>query len=144
MIREKMQLVRGLRSLDNETVLEAVEELREQGWLYDGTLEGMGLQCVLLQGVSLHKANLQKADLRMADLKRADLSEADLRKARLNKASLQGADLGGANLQGADLFNANLEWVLNLTDEQLVQGHRLRSATMLDGCRYDGRYEGSG
>jgi uncharacterized protein YjbI with pentapeptide repeats len=140
MTSEKMQLIRKLRNPDNETVIQAVDELREQGWLHSGTLQGMGLRCANLQGANLHKANLEEADLRMANLHGADLSEADLQGARLNRANLRSTNLRGANLLGADLFNTDLERVLNLTDEQLIQARRLRAATMLSGSRYDGRF----
>jgi uncharacterized protein YjbI with pentapeptide repeats len=137
---DEMQLIRKLRSPDDETVIQVLEELRERSLLFDGTLKRMDLRCAHLRGADLHQANLQGADLRMADLRDADLSEADLSHARLNRANLRGTNLDGANLQDADLFNTNLEQVHHLTVEQLTQAYRLRAATMPEGSRYDGRY----
>jgi hypothetical protein len=54
------ELVRQLRSHDNNTVLHALNELREKGYLFDGTLHG----------ANLRGANLAGADLRGASLKR--------------------------------------------------------------------------
>lgn len=135
-----MQLVRKLRSPYNSVVLEAVDELRQSGWLSSGSLEGMSLRCANLKAADLCEASMPDVDLRMADLQRANLSGADLRGARLNKANLSETDLAGASLQGVDLFNTNLERVRNLTEEQLAQANRLRVATLLDGSRYDGRF----
>lgn len=137
---DEMQLIRKLRSPDDQTVIQVLEELRKRSLLFDGSLQRMDLRCGHLRGADLHQANLQGADLRMADLRDADLSEADLSHARLNRANLQGTNLAGANLQDADLFNTNLEQVHNLAVEQLTQVYRLRAATMPEGSRYDGRY----
>jgi len=140
MANTERQLIEKLRNPDNRVVLEAVEELRERGWLSGNTLEGKGFQCADLRGADLRGANLRGVDLRMANLQKADLSGADLQGARLNRANLRITDLSGANLQGVDLFNTDLELANNLSDEQLAQARRLRAATMLDGSHYDGRF----
>ncbi len=137
---DEMQLIRKLRSPDDETVIQVLEVLRSRSLLFNGTLKRMDLRCAHLRGADLRQADLQGADLRMADLRNADLSGADLSCARLNRANLRGTNLNGANLQDADLFNTNLEEVCNLAVEQLIQAYRLRASTMPEGRRYDGRY----
>jgi hypothetical protein len=59
------ELVRQLRSHDNNTVVHAVNELRALGYLYDGTLHG----------ANLSGANLAGADLRGASLARIKADE---------------------------------------------------------------------
>jgi uncharacterized protein YjbI with pentapeptide repeats len=141
MASKEMQLIRQLRDPHNEIVVQAVEGLRAGGWLGSGTLQGLGLRCAHLQGADLHSADLREVDLRMANLRGADLSAANLQGTRLNRANLRGADLSAASLQGADLFDADLEGACNLSDEQFAQVSRLRAAKMLDGSRYDGRFD---
>ena len=135
-----MQLIRKLRSPDNESVLHAVEELRTRGKLTNGALVYASLWHVHLQGANLHEANLRKASLCRANLQDADLTQANLEGAKLRGTNLYGADLDGANLEDADLTQANLTRSRNLVDSQLTQVRRLHGATMPDGSRYDGRF----
>lgn len=138
--RAKLQLIRKLRSANNRTVVQAVEAMRAQGWLEDGTLCGVYLRHVHLQGADLCAANLSHADLSLAHLQMANLSQADLEGARLSNANLYGADLSGANLRGASLINANLYFARNLAEEQLAQARSLWGSKMPDGSIYDGRF----
>lgn len=78
-------------SPNREFAIEAVRQLRQRGWLKDGTT----------MGAYLVGANLEDADLFIAHLEFADLS-----KAHLAGAFLEGADLAGAYLEGADLHVA--------------------------------------
>jgi uncharacterized protein YjbI with pentapeptide repeats len=135
-----LKLIRKLRSPDNKTVLQAVEELRALGWLEDGSLERTRFQWAKLQGADLYNANLRKADLRNAHLQLANLYQANLEGAKMSGADLYGSDLSGTNLQGATLFKANLQSVRNLSDEQLAQVKCLRGAILPDGSLYDGRF----
>lgn len=136
----KAQLIRKLRSPDNQIVLQAVKAMQEQGWLREGILDWVQLRYVHLQQADLQQASLCKTDLRMADLHGADLSEAILRGTRLSGANLQEANLFKAHLQGAILSRANLQGACNLTVWQLTQSGKLRGAMLPDGRRYDGRY----
>ena len=133
-----MQLIRELRSPDNESVLKAVEELRERGQLTNGALIYASLWHVHLQGANLHGADLRKASVCRANLQDADLTQAHLQGAKLRGANLYGADLAGADLLDADLHQANLNRCQNLVDSQLTRVQRLQAATMPDGSRYDG------
>lgn len=142
--RVKLQLINKLRSPNNRTVVRAVEAMRAQGWLEDGTLRGVYLRHVHLQGADLYAANLSHADLSLAHLQMANLSQADLEGARLSNANLYGADLSGTNLKGASLINTNLYFARNLRDEQLAQARSLWGSKMPDGSIYDGRFNLSG
>lgn len=135
-----MELIRRLSSPDNKRVLQAVEELRVQGWLGDGTLVGVPLCHVHMEGADLLGANLSSVDFHQAHLQNADLSMANLESAKLTRANLQDANLSLANLTGADLFKADLTNAHNLTHTQLARAKRLWGAIMPDGETYDGRY----
>jgi hypothetical protein len=114
----KQRLIEDLHSQHNPTAQEAAINLRRQGWLTDGSLQG-----VSLYGANLRHASLRGADLRGAimsgvqligaDLRSANLANTDMIDARLDNANLAGADLTDAdliasNLAGANLRNANL------------------------------------
>ncbi len=135
-----MDLIRKLRSPENKTVLQTIEELRVRGWLEDGSLRGILLCHAHLQGADLMKADLSKADLHQAHLEGVNLSMANLNGVKFSRANLEGANFSNANIEGADFFKANLLDVCNLTDEQCYQVKRLYGASMPDGSIYDGRY----
>jgi hypothetical protein len=135
-----MDLIRKLRSPENRTALQAIEELRVRGWLEDGSLKGILLCHVHLEGADLMKADLTKTDFHQARLENANLSMANLCDCKLARANLEGSNLSNADIQGADFFKANLQNVSNLTDEQCSKVKRLYGATMPDGSIYDGRY----
>lgn len=105
----KRGLIREMRSSDNAIALLAVEELREQGWLFDGTLQRAFLWYANLQGAHLGYANLQGAYLGYSNLQGAHLGYANLQGAYLGYANLQGADLWYAHLQGVYLWKADLK-----------------------------------
>lgn len=137
----KLDLIRILRNPDNGRVLQTLDELREQGWLADGSLANLLLCHVQMQHANLSGADLQGVDFHQAHLQYADLSHARLDGAKLNRANLEGADLKGVTLSGADLFKANLMNVSHLTDDQLCTARRLWGALMPDGGTYDGRFD---
>ena len=136
----KFELINRLQSPECRKVLQAVEDLRANGMLTDGTLRGIALCQAVLEG-----ANLQGADLSFVDLHQADLGEADLRHAKLqaskfNRANLQGADLDFANLTNADFYKVNLRGAHNVTDAQLSTLNELFGSIMPDGKVYNGRF----
>jgi len=135
-----MDLIRKLRSPENKTVLQAIEELRVRGWLEDGSLNGVLLCHAHLQGADLLKADLTKVDFHQAHMEGTNLSMANLSRCKLARVNLEGANFSNANIEGADFFKANLQDVCNLTDEQCSTAKRLYGATMPDGNIYDGRY----
>ena len=168
--RERERLVREMRNPDNGIALMAVEELRAGGWLdsaallsgkylWDANLQDVRLPGVLMRRTFLNRANLQRANLDQADLEAAHLERANLCGAHLDKANLQSADMRLTDLTGARLMRANLKHAhlhgallsgadLNeadltgaqVTDKELSQADRLHGALMMDGSRYDGRY----
>lgn len=139
----KSDLIRQLGNSDPSAARGAIQELDEQGWLYDGSLRRANLQ-----GISLRDADLEMADLREANLTRADLRHAKLRglnfeKADLSEANVSDANLCEANLQNALLADANLKGA-RVDEAQLALAELLVGATMPDGKRYDGRYNRPG
>lgn len=118
MEQKKQQLIRQMHSVDNSLALGAVEQLRRQRWLTDGSLLGADLSQADLRMADLREADLRQvvldgAQLRAADLFAADLRQAflmvtDLRQAQLGYANLADAELRGAIIVGADLSFANL------------------------------------
>lgn len=110
---EKEHLIERMGSGDREVAHQAVDMLREHGWLSDGSLHeanlsGANLFEVNVGGANLRRANLGRADLTGADLSTAYLSRANLIGADLSRADLSRADLAGADLRRADLREANL------------------------------------
>jgi len=101
---EKKRLILQMGSPNNGFAIEAVRQLRQQGWLQDGSLEG----------TNWYRANLSGADLKGANLSGADLEE----------ANLGGADFGEANLSGADLGKAYLSETTNLSDAFYTEGEK--------------------
>jgi uncharacterized protein YjbI with pentapeptide repeats len=134
------ELLNRLRTNSNRAALKAVDELRAQGWLTDGSLQGVAMCKAPLQGANLSNANLCCAGLHQAHLEWADLSGAALRATKLSLCNLSGANLKDAKLENADFFKANLRGVQNLTDDQLRQTARLLGSTLPNGERYDGRF----
>lgn len=105
---EKKRLILQMGSPDNSFSIEAVRQLRQQGWLQDGSLNGANLQRANLSGADLGGANMSGVDLREADLSGASLMWSNLNEARLFKANLSGVRLYEANLSGAILIRADL------------------------------------
>jgi|GEM_PF-2361156 len=101
-------LIRQMGSGDNATALNAVNELRADGYLFDGTLQGKTLENASLTGANLVDANLSGTRLRNTDLSDA----------KLMNANLEGADLRYANLENATLLNAHFDSKTILPDEQ--------------------------
>ncbi len=134
------EILNRFHTTDNRVALQAVDELRELGWLTDGSLHGVGLCRANLQGANLANASFCCAGFHQADLVWSNLSGANLQAAKLSLCNLSSSNLKNANLDSTDFFKANLHGVQNLTDEQLLKASRLCGATMPDGERYDGRF----
>jgi hypothetical protein len=158
--RAREQLIHEMGSKDNATALRAVEELRERGWLLDGStrradlkyanlagaiLDSADLEATYLSFANLHGADLRKANLKNAILRRADLTDAlllnvNLTGAKLLEADLRGAKCQGATLDGVDLRQANLAGARGLSDEILATAHSLSGSILPTGVAYDGRF----
>ena len=150
----KKDLIRKMGSGVKDTACSAAEDLREEGWLTDGSLRGAALYNANLEGAYLWEAYLQGAHLGAANLRRAvvmdanlrgvilqhadlqgsTLRESDLDRANLVGANLQGAILEGASLKRADLSEANLRGA-DVTTEQLAQAESLKGAILPDGTK---------
>lgn len=124
----RWQLVHEMGSHNNFIALRAVYELRQRGWLMDGTLENAPLHHADLTNANLANATLCHADLQNAQLVRAELQNADL-----SETDLHGTNLTEANLQNANLLNSNV------TAEQLAQVYSLENATLPDGTINQGQ-----
>jgi uncharacterized protein YjbI with pentapeptide repeats len=136
----KTELVNRLYSPQQKYVAQAVEELRLQGWLTDGSLRGAGLCRVQLQGMDLSEADLRDVDFHQAGLEAANLNRAKLQGARFTRANLSGADFSQAGLTNAEFYKANLRGAVNLSEHQLRHVKRLWGAILPSGETYDGRY----
>lgn len=99
----KKQLIRNMGSGDNGIALQAVDELRDRGWLFDDSLILAPLINANLQGANLVDANLMGAMLMNANLDDAYLVCANLEMAWMDRTKLRGANLRGANLTAANL-----------------------------------------
>lgn len=119
-LNEKNGLIIKMSSPDNEIAEEAVRILRVKKWLFDGTLI--------------------KAKLKNANLMNVDLSDANLEDANLSGASLEGSNLRKTNLANVNLCGTNLRNAKELSNTQLSQANSLKGATMVNGKRYNGRF----
>ena len=126
----KAELVLQMDSPDNGFAIEAARQLRAIGWLYDGTLQNVGLVSTNLQGAILSNANFQGTNMEAANLQNASLIMANLQDVNLSVANLQDAILDKANLQGALLYFANLKGT-RLWDAEL-EGAMLPDAVIID------------
>ena len=122
-LEEKERIIRQMASHSNDFALDAVKQVRENGWHEDGSLWGKDLAGANLQGADLHLCNLRGVKLADANLQKVKLAGTSLQEASFRWANLQGADLMFANLQRADLMFANLQ-------EANVQGINLQEAKL--------------
>ena len=104
----KKILIAQMGSKQRDITELAIIELRNRGWLYDGSLRGADLWEANLSGANLDYANLSESDLTRANLDGAQLIDADLSRELLLEASLIGTRLSGANLSGSGLRGAKL------------------------------------
>jgi hypothetical protein len=75
-----------------------------------------------------------------ADLRGANLNGTRLHRVMMWQADLQGARLSGTILEGAYLNEVNLKGVKSLTNQQLANVQTLQGSIMVNGKRYDGRF----
>lgn len=120
--QRKEALIGQMGSAVRDVAVAAVEELRREGWLTDGSLRGR-----FFWGAQLENANLLGANLR-----EADLYCASFRETMLTHANLERANLLGANLQDAHLVSANLDGARILV-EQLAQAKSLKGTVLPEG-----------
>jgi hypothetical protein len=148
----KKRLTWEMGSSDQGFAVRAAKELRDVGWLIDGSLEGVDLTVANLSRAQLSNARLKNAVLSGATLNKTNFEEADLRAANLEEAAAQEvnfrkAQLGGANLRYAKLPEGNLEEIqgyhngqgVDMLGASLIQASlrraKLREAR-LEGCDF--------
>ena len=86
-----------------------------RAWLYKADMSDILVEDSVLARSIFESANMVSADFSECDFNRADFSDADLRKATFRgKCNFQ-----NAVLHGAKLYAANLDGVINLTQEQI-------------------------
>ena len=137
---KRLNLVEDLK--DNDKAAAAIDELRNLGWLVDGSLNGADLSSSVLEEANLQSANLvgsnltdshlASANLTYAQLDETELVNVDLSSARLVSAQLVNANLQNADLSDAILVNANLVGA-NLVGATLTAKTDLREAILPDG-----------
>lgn len=139
MAETRHKLVQRLGSANlNVDAHRAAAELRELGWLMNGSLDGSYLDEARLEGVDLRGASLRDVRLFRANLKGAKLYGADLSRSQLNGADLSEATCGRLRLDGTHLAGVNLAGCKQLGRATLSRVHRLKGATLPDGSRYNG------
>lgn len=106
--RRKQRLILDIRNSANDSARCAVDEMRGEGWLGDGSLQGLNLARAQLHGANLANADLRRSDLHDSNMTEVNLSRASLEGAQMMRANLTQAVLEGATLHRAKLENANL------------------------------------
>lgn len=105
----KRQLIRDMGAADNAVALRAVQELKANGWLTDGTLVGVDLTQANLQGVRLIKANLKGVRLCGANLRESILIAVNMQGADLRSVDFEKAGIAGCNFRDTDLWAAEFK-----------------------------------
>jgi hypothetical protein len=136
---EKRRLIREMGSRDNGIALRAVKELREYGYLSDGSLHSVWLMGANLEGAELYSADIRGAALHSANLRGAELIGANLSRAALWRTNLADAGLVDADLSDTNFKYANLERA-RVTRNQLEESYSLRGTVLPNGKVYDGSF----
>lgn len=136
---EKKRLIREMSSRDNGIALRAVNELRENGFLSDGSLCSAWFDGANLKDAQLYSSDLQGASFHYASLEYAELYSSNLSRVAFWATYLPNAGLVDANLDGANFKYVNLEGA-RVTKAQLQKAYSLRGTILPDGTLYDGRF----
>ena len=145
----KSRLIREMGSEDNAEALAAARQLKEKGWMADGSLAGKNFYNASLSNALLADANCKQAVFANANLMKATLYNANFAEAVLIYADLRGASMNGVNLSKSRLHRAKLDGATlvranfkdsDITDHTLRSAAELRYATLPDGTKYDGRF----
>ena len=137
---EKKRLIREMSNRDNGIALRAVKELREYGYLSDGSLHHIWLSGANLEVAELYSADLQYVNLNYSNLRHAQLFGANLKRVAFWGTNLVNADIREANLSGANFKYANLTKAL-VTRKQLEKSYSLRGSVLPNGKIYDGSFQ---
>lgn len=120
----KKTLIVQMRSRDNATAINAIAQLEENGWLYDGSLKNAYLRAANFCDARLRQLNKKHGQRKTIILKGVELGYADLRRAELGSVDLQGAKLEVVNffkarLTHVDLRGANLKMQISETQNYI-------------------------
>jgi uncharacterized protein YjbI with pentapeptide repeats len=139
----KAKLIRDLSTTDNVSALKAVRELKENGWLSDGTLRGADLSTANLQGAHLVKAKLDGARLQGANFKGSILISVSMKGADLRNIDLDESIILDSNFSEVDLwagkFNNSKLGKVNFEKSHLV-GVSFKGAKIKDCNFQESRY----
>jgi hypothetical protein len=136
--QRKEQLISQMSSTIRDISIPAVEELRRNNWLEDGSLRGAKLFEANLEGAELGRANLEGVSFYGCNLKGAYITEANLQKTDFSAANLEGAYLGFSNFHGALFMAANLRKA-SLTEANLESAN-LSHADMREAKLYKANF----
>ena len=121
---EKHDLTKQMASAANHFATEAVNRLRQRGWLTDGSLDGEVFANADLEHVQLEGARLRKVDLSNSVLTQITLAGADLSEATLFGANLTGTSLSDVRLDKAKLCDPDH---LGIVMPDSLEGAKMRS-----------------
>ncbi|RUT71733.1 pentapeptide repeat-containing protein [Flavobacterium cupreum] len=113
----KRRLIRELGSEDKGFTSRALKEIKELGYLVDGTLNGADLSSANLEGLDFTGANLQNVNFS---------------KARLTNSIFKGVQFEGVRLDGAEARQCNFE--RSVFNNVSLKGSNLYSAIFI-GCQ---------
>lgn len=154
------RLMRETSSEVRDVAVKAVEDLREEGKLIDGSLHShsfwrgnlpngsfyngelveSNFSYAILNGANFNGAQLRRASFEGVSAKVSHFHRAILENVNMFMADLEGADFLDADLLDANLMQTNLLNCQNVGLRQFVLAKHLHRATMPDGKKYDGRF----
>lgn len=113
------QLIREMGSYDNGTAIRAIEAIKDEGWLTNGTLSGLRWKFPNLEGTNLQRANFKSSQLLGANLQyvsayhvnfeNARLDSSDLKYGKFNVANCKNASFPYVDMRYADFRYVNFE-----------------------------------
>lgn len=121
--QQKERLIRQADSKANAIAIDAIDELRAEGWLTgeNGLLKKRDMKHARLMNARLKEANLEGSDLFRANFIHAHMTSANLRNTQLNEAifchaRMIGVDFTGANVAGANFTATTFDQDVTLPD----------------------------
>lgn len=137
----KERLIREMGNRNNAVSSRAVDELRERGWLSDGSLSGWFLSDADLQGLYLRDANVAGMGLYRSNLKEARISDEQLMTLNDLRRTIMP---DGTRYDGRFCLNGDLKWALSKYDTDpttataaaMAAYYEVDEALYLDGQRW--------
>lgn len=123
----KLLLFNRLRSHANSVAVDALEQIRREGWLdealayYYNEKEGrVSLRRLEIQHASLNGIELRNVEFRTSKLFRTDLRNAKLLGCDLAFSNVREAFLGNTDLRGCDLYRIKGKFAIHLDSEASI------------------------